>query len=582
MNIIEHVVIIIESLKIVWYIEKKYLVFLIFSSIFTSLVMVYNIWILKVIIDVASQGITLKFARVMLSFFIITIMGYIVDIVIINIYLPVSENRVIEGVQKKIFKALIVYDANQYFDPKFFDDYYFILNNSPASILNNVKNTARLLTNVLSISGIFAILIYYDYMIILVSLISVFLSYRLSITKNKKIFQYNKENSEVTRKLSIINRIFYQMEFLKEAKIYSYSEIHFDSLKSTWQAINNKKIYWGKIISKYDFLENIVSIKTKFFYLIYCTYNLSRGLIDFSSFFVIYNSCINFTSRLNNLFMILPTFSPNKLTLEMYGRFLSNSEKKSQYKKLDEGLVISLDRLSFNYPNTKSIVTDLTVDIKKGEKLLVVGGNGSGKSTLLQVICGVFVASNGNLFFADELSQKSAFRSHGIMLQNTPVLPYTIAQYVSMTYLNYDIDYKKVEYALEKVGLLNYIRMLDKGVDTNISQEFEVTGINFSGGEMQRLNLARIFYKEPEIIILDEPFSSIDSSSVQFLLNSILTTFADKTVILASHIFEYNLFDRTIVMKNGKISNIGNHNYLVKNSEEYQDLYTGSNSYIVS
>tara|TARA_B100001063_G_scaffold241583_1_gene268766 strand:+ start:7996 stop:9723 length:1728 start_codon:yes stop_codon:yes gene_type:complete len=195
---------------------------------------------------------------------------------------------------------------------------------------------------------------------------------------------------------------------------------------------------------------------------------------------------------------------------------------------------IKLKNVSFNYENKKKLLDNISLNIKKGSTFGIIGPTGSGKSTLLQIMMGLLKPSSGNVYFNNSNISKinqEWIKNISYVSQNVFLLDDTVEKNITFNFDNLNVDKNKIEKALEIAELSPKILSLPNGIYEKVG----VDGLKFSGGERQRLAIARAVYKEAPILFLDEFTSSLDVLTEEKILKNFKNHFSDKTIILITH-----------------------------------------------
>lgn len=234
---------------------------------------------------------------------------------------------------------------------------------------------------------------------------------------------------------------------------------------------------------------------------------------------------------------------------------------------------IAIKNLSFQYEDRK-IIDDLSLSIKKGEKIAFVGESGSGKSTLIKILLGLLKYSQGKVRLGDmELSGiclNNLYDRVSFLSQDAPVFDGTIKENLVF---DRRVPEEQMRDALREVQLSHLVENLTEGLDTEIGEK----GTCLSGGEKQRLALARLWFETPEIVILDEATSAMDNLTEENVMKSVMGKLKDKTVIAIAHrLNSISGFDRIILFREGKIVGQGTFEELLRTDSYFMDLYHAS------
>ena len=231
---------------------------------------------------------------------------------------------------------------------------------------------------------------------------------------------------------------------------------------------------------------------------------------------------------------------------------------------------IAVENLSFRYGDRK-ILSNLKLEIKKGEKVAVVGESGSGKSTFVKILVGLLKYDEGHIYLDGEelgnICLNNLYKKVSYLSQDAPVFDGTIKENLVF---DKDVEESKLLDVLQQVKLGYLLEQLEDGLNTKIGER----GTCLSGGEKQRLALARIWLNDPSIVILDEATSAMDTLTEEAVMNNLIQMLQDKTVISITH--RFNLiarFDKIVVLNQGKIVGIGPYDELIDKNRYFTELY---------
>ncbi|MCL2187279.1 MAG: ABC transporter ATP-binding protein/permease [Defluviitaleaceae bacterium] len=243
---------------------------------------------------------------------------------------------------------------------------------------------------------------------------------------------------------------------------------------------------------------------------------------------------------------------------------------------------IHLENVSYTYPEAeKATLKNINLTIKAGERLAIVGVNGAGKTTLIKLISGLYQPQQGKIYCENtpitEYDRESYFGEITAVFQDIHLMPTSIAGNVS---LQQEPDREKVRNCLVKAKLWNKVNSLKKGMDTNLVRQVNEDAIEFSGGELQKLALARALYKNAHIMILDEPTAALDPIAENEMYRQYASLTQNKTSIYISHRLASTRFcDRIILIDNNEITETGTHDALMALGGKYAQMYEIQASY---
>ncbi len=241
------------------------------------------------------------------------------------------------------------------------------------------------------------------------------------------------------------------------------------------------------------------------------------------------------------------------------------------------GYQLTLQNASFRYDGTETdIIHQLNLTVHPGEKLAIVGLNGAGKSTLVKLLCGLLDPTEGAVLLNGQdiraFNRREYYALFSAVFQEFSILDVTVTENIAQESKN--IDYEKVHACIEQAGLIQTIADLPKGLQTHVGREVFLDGVLFSGGQTQRLMLARALYKDGPILVLDEPTAALDPIAENDIYLKYNDMTKGKTALFISHRLASTRFcDRIILIANGTIAEEGTHESLLALGGEYANLF---------
>ena len=267
-------------------------------------------------------------------------------------------------------------------------------------------------------------------------------------------------------------------------------------------------------------------------------------------------------------------------TLE-YLNLEAEKTKGDSFTEMTKG-VIEFRNVSFRYPGTKELVLDhVSLKIEPSEKIAVVGKNGSGKTTLVKLLCRLYEPEEGEILWNGKNIREYDLREwqkiFAIVFQDYSLLSLTLGQNVAAS-VQYEAE--RAKEVLQLAGFGERLNKLKKGLETVVYPEYEQDGVSFSGGEEQKIAIARAIYKGGQICILDEPTAALDPVSESRVYESFDEIVKGKTAVYISHRLSSCKFsDRIFVLDNGKIAESGTHEALLSQNGLYAQLWQAQAQY---
>ncbi len=235
--------------------------------------------------------------------------------------------------------------------------------------------------------------------------------------------------------------------------------------------------------------------------------------------------------------------------------------------------------VSYRYQESgKNVLERVSFEVKAGEKLALVGLNGAGKTTLIRLMCGLLTPTEGEILLdghrPGEYNREELYSLFGLVPQNYHLLPFSIARNVACAEEEEEIDRNRLEICLRKAGLEEKIRSLPQGADTPLNRQVNPGGVEFSGGETQKLLLARLLYRKPKCIILDEPTAALDPIAEDRMYRQYNEITDGATSVFISHRLASTRFcDRIFLLDGAGIAEAGTHEELMAAGKKYRELF---------
>ncbi|WP_346920821.1 ABC transporter ATP-binding protein [Clostridium sp. UBA7339] len=272
-------------------------------------------------------------------------------------------------------------------------------------------------------------------------------------------------------------------------------------------------------------------------------------------------------------------------TVDNYLKFMNikeQEEKKINYKKAPQ---IELKDVSFSYPGSKlEAISNVSIKFESGEIVAIVGENGAGKSTLTNLISGIYLPNKGGVYFNDQdtksLDHKSLMKNISSIFQNFQRYKMTLQDNIIISDTSTTVINQCVENSLKEADLNVNSKVFPQGTNTMLSRDFD--GVDLSGGYWQRVAIARGFYKQHNMILLDEPTAAIDPIEESKLYMKFIEFSRGKTSFIVTHRLALTkMADKIVVMDKGKVVQIGTHKELISINGKYQELYNSQSKWYI-
>lgn len=423
--------------------------------------------------------------------------------------------------------------------------------------------------------------------ILLTSTVSVLLSFK----SEKLSFILSKDRVEDDRKLEYLYTTMTDYSFAKEVRINRAG--HFLAVKydTCMKELAQRLAKHTKRTIGIDIATAVITVIQSAAMYLYFSYQVYSNQITIAEYTVLLGATTLLISLLlgfwRNIAKIRTTLDYTDLFREYCDSVKTNStiSSSNELPMPDisfNNLTLCFENVSFSYPNNERVILkDISFTLKHGERMGLVGLNGSGKTTLIKLICRLYDPTEGRITLNGidirTIPYKEYTKYLGIVLQDFCLFAYSVRENIVFDRAE---DENRLDEAIQKSGLADKIASMDKGVDTSITKRFDNGGIDFSGGEGQKLALARVLYKNAELLMLDEPTSALDPLAEYELFSRLGELSEGKATLFISHRLSSTKFcDRILVLDNGSVVEEGSHSELMKKDGVYQKLFSTQAKY---
>ncbi|WP_041707712.1 ABC transporter ATP-binding protein [Clostridium perfringens] len=429
--------------------------------------------------------------------------------------------------------------------------------------------------------GYISIVLFLSPWILLFLIINVLISYALTMRVKKYEYSQKEKAADKDRRTFYVFDTMYDFAYGKDIRIYDLKNILIDKFKKfRGERIDISKDVQGKQLKVkiVDVILLVIRECVVYGYLIYNVLFTGMGIGDFTMYFSTING---FGDWMKGILDDLANIKAQNMYLDDMREFLeikSENKEKTRDIPIDSSYEIEFKNVSFKYPKTdKYIYKNLSLKIKKGQRLAIVGINGAGKTTFVKLLCRLYEPTSGEILIngvnIKDFSKEEYYKILSVVFQDIKTFAFTVAENVSLEDLE-DVDREKVLHCIEKAGVGDKINSLQKGIDTSLLKILDGEGIELSGGENQKLALARALYKNGKIVILDEPTSALDAVAEYNIYKGFDELIGDKTAIYIYHRLASTKFcDVIAFFENGEIVEYGTHEELLKKNGKYSDMF---------
>lgn len=408
----------------------------------------------------------------------------------------------------------------------------------------------------------------------------------ISVYVQKYEYKRKEALAKKERRVYYYGKVSKDFMYGKDVRVYSLKDRIDDNFRleikgyiDVFKVIKNREYALGFITLATLFLSDL----TTYGVLTYLTFK-GMSISDYSMYVIAASTLsLQMTTLSENITFIMREYLYVRDFYEFMDADLGEHGGDLKAIPKEESMDIEFKKVTFAYPGTdKYVLKDFSLTIPKGQKLAIVGINGAGKTTFVKLLTGLFKVNEGEILInginINEYKKSELYKMFGAVFQEVNILALTIAQNIACTLER--IDYKKVDKVLKQVGLYEKVYELKDNVNTTMLKIIDENGVVFSGGESQKLAIARALYKGGNCVIMDEPTAALDALAEAEIYNKFDLLTEGKTAIYISHRLASTKFcDAIALLDETGLREYGTHDELMENKGSYYDMFVTQGKY---
>ena len=482
--------------------------------------------------------------------------------------------------QEVLFEKARSLDISCYDNPEFYNDFVWAINESDGRVGWIMEDVGKLINRTIATFTITGVLLTIDVSVVFAILAFVGLSAVINRWRQKVGFKRREEIVPEERKAGYVSRVYSLPEYAKEIRTSRAEEILIEDYEEAMAEQKKITKRYGKTLFVINSIQDTLSsglLSGGIMALL--VYRLFSGAILLGDFAAANNAIWKLYWQINSLIDFLMKFPEHSLYAEKFRKFMEYEPKVvGGNKPVPPVEEITFKNVSFRYDSSdRESLKNVDLTVKKGEKIAIVGYNGAGKSTLIKLLMHLYDPTDGEIrlngvdlkeLSIDEYRQKIA-----AAFQDYQIFAASVAENVVADVYTED-KRELVLSALHQATFDSKLEALENGIDTPLTREFSEKGVNLSGGEAQKIAIARAFARDSEIIVMDEPSSALDPIAEYELNQTILNYAQDKTIIFISHrLSTTRMADRIYMFSDGELIEQGTHDELIAKDGKYAEMF---------
>ena len=499
-----------------------------------------------------------------------------------QIYNPKIREKLHIAMHTDMFRQAVAIDLAKYDDPEFYNDFVWAMDQSFEHAVGLMEDTGKLINRIMASVTLTGVMFGVDSTMAVIIFLLAAVRIGLTLIQNKISLSYRTLLNPLERKESYIERVFRLPDYAKDLRVTHVTENLFDEYRDTVAQKRRITDSYGKRFAILDYIRSASEIAGESGLIILMLYKVMvTGEVGLGGFAVAVNASWKMVWFLRDMVERLLKYHEHGMFIEKMRCFM-NSRPTIIGGALAAPAFESLEfrNVSFSYgtgERQKAAVSQVNLKISRGEKIAIVGYNGAGKTTLTKLVMRLYDPDEGEILYngrnVKEYTLESIRQRMAAVFQDYRIFACSVGENVAGG--RYDAQNAgKVLEALENSSFTGKLRSLPLGVETQLTREFENSGTQLSGGEQQKLAIARAFYKNADLIILDEPSSALDPDAEYELNQAVYEYAGSRTVIFISHRLSTTRHaDRIYMFDSGKLVECGTHEELTAAGGRYAYMF---------
>ncbi|GAB4536603.1 MAG: ABC transporter ATP-binding protein [Thermodesulfovibrionia bacterium] len=579
-----------RTFHLVWQSAPRWTIASIILVIIQGVLPLITLYLMKLVIDAIASGITNPdkleaFKDVAILVAITGVVGLLISISnsLAGFVREQQTELVTEYMNNLIHAKSIAVDLEYYENPRYYDTLHRAQHEGPyrpTQIINGLVQTAQ---NGISLIAMAGLLFTFHWVVPFFLILTALPGISVRLRYSRRMYEYHRKQTPSERVALYLQYLLTGQTHAKEVRTFGLGGFIINRFNDIRRLMRRERMDIVLRRSIYEMLAHTISTITVLGFYLFIAYRAVHGIITVGSLVMYYQAFQRgqgaFTGLLNNL----SSLYENSLFLNNLYEFLDLKPRLHQPihprhipRPIRQGIVF--DRVSFQYPSSdRKVLEDITISISPGETIALVGDNGAGKTTLIKLLLRLYDPTDGAILIDGtdirDFRTTDLMREFSVIFQDYTRYHLTARENIWFGNIELPLYDERIILSARQAGIHNVIERLKNRYDTLLGKWLE-DGEELSIGEWQKIALARAFLRDAQVVILDEPTSSMDAKSEYEVFKGLKELFAGRMVVLISHRFStVRMADRIYVLNSGRIVESGSHEELIRAGGRYARMF---------